>query len=157
MEDKNVNLLSVVEQEEIGQAVKQMIKEAPFYRGEKIQLFDLENGGLGIFPTSGSVYVKKFISGSFIGRYAFYLRLRVLPGADADKVAAQTYLGKLAAWLEGGKVPHAGQFYQIQMPELTDGRTIQKVERASVVGVSAMFQDGSIDFQVLINMDYFKK
>lgn len=157
MQDKNVNLLSIAEQEEIGQAVKQMLKEAPFYHGEKIQLYDLENGGLGIFPTSGSVYTKRFVSGSFIGRYSFYLRMRVLPGADADKVAAQTYLGKMATWLEGNKVAHEGKAYQMKMPELTDGRTIQKVERASVVGVSAMFQDGSIDFQVLINMDYFKK
>ena len=158
MEDnKNLKVLSIEKQEEIGQAVKKMIKEAPFYHGEKIQLYDLENGGLGIFPTAGSTYVKRYVSGSFLGRYAFYLRSRILPGADLDKVHAQAYLGALASWLEGKPIEHKGQTYRLQMPELTGGRKIQTVERTSAVNVSAVFQDGSMDFQVLINLDYFKK
>lgn len=153
---KDLKILSISEQEELGQAVRRMIQTAPFYHGEEIKLFELETGGLGIFPTTGSVYVKRFISGSYIGRYAFYLRYRVLPGADSDKVKAQVFLSKLAEWLEGHKVPHEGKMYQMQKPEMVDGRDVQKIERASVVGISGVFQDGATDFQVLINLDYFK-
>lgn len=156
-DNKELKVLSIAEQEELGQAVKKMIQKAPFYRGENIQLFELETGNLGIFPTSGSVYLDQFLDGSFVGRYAFYLRYRILPGSDADKVGAQVYLGKMAEWLEGNKVPYEGKVYQLQTPDLTQGRDIQSVKRASVVGVSAVFQDGSMDFQVLINIDYYNE
>lgn len=157
METKALTVLSISEQDKIAKTVVEMIKKAPFYYGEKIQISDLSTGGLGIFPSNGSVYLKRFLSGSFVGRYAFHLRYRIRPGSDSDKLAAQEYLEKVACWLEGEEIEYDGKEYRMEMPELSGQRIIQRIERSSVVNLSAVFQDGDMDFSIGINFDYLKK
>lgn len=160
MADKEVQVLDIAEQEAIGAAIVLMAQQSPFYKDTAIvtRYEALSGNTLGIFPQQGTVYIQRFVSGTFIAQYVFAMRYRCKPVSDARKLAEETRLEALARWLEKQTVTYKGKEYELsEWPELTGERRIQSVSRTSTVFAAAAANDGTIDYQVNMNLRYIKK
>lgn len=144
--DEKLQVLDIEEQEAIGSALVLAIKECPdIIRAKKNIMFEsIDSGKIGLFPQQGSIYLKKFISGSFIAQYNFFLRHRTRPSTDKQKLEAEELLNKVASWLEN----------EIEYPELTDGRTIESISRTSHAFAADMAEDGEMDHQIYLSLKY---
>lgn len=155
---QDLPVLNAGEQEAIGKAVVLLINTCPFINGIDVIYEDIAVGAMGVFPTSGTVYLKRFVTGMFIGRYAFQILYRIRPGADETKVREEKRLDALADWLEGRTVTFNGIEYQmVAAPELTDDRTLRMIEKSTNASIAGVLQDGSIDYQVYLQLEYQKK
>lgn len=158
----NQQPLDIEEQEAITAVVTLMLMQCPAVQNRKIttrveELITTPNI-IGVFPTSGSVYLKKYISGSFTAQQAFNIKYRVSPTDDTDKVDAAETLNRVGQWLEGREVTIDGEIYQIaDYPALTEGRTITTIERQSNAFLAALSDDGAADYQINIRVQYSKK
>jgi len=150
--------LDCEEQEAMSRAVTLMIQDCPFMDGIEAIYEDAGLNAVGIFPMAGTVYLKRYVSGMFVGRYNFYLLYRVRPADDETKIAEENRLDALAAFLEGKPVAFGGEPYQLQgRPVLTDGRKITSIQRVNNAYLLGILEDGSMDFRVDIQIEYTKK
>ena len=161
MENQRENL-DENEQETLAAAVASMLASCPFLPSTitaRFEDMDAAPGQIGIFPQSGSVYLQRFISGAFIGQYAFQLLYRVGAGADDNARAdAENLLGAIAEWLEGKNITYKGErFSCVKSPKLSAGRTLQSIERTSTAGLLGVRQDGSLDYSITLNLTYTKR
>lgn len=158
-EEKQLQTLDIAEQEAIGRAVVMMVKNAPMIlKRTQIRYEDMALNALGIFPQQGTVYLRRYISGAFDGQYSFFLRTRVKPTSDDRKISEEARLNTIAMWLEGKPVTYDGKTYQIaDYPALTEGRMIRQISRASPAFMASMQDDGTVDYQVNLQLQYFRK
>ncbi len=146
------------EQEAIGRAIALMIRECPIALGVSVIYEDIDTGAMGVFPTSGTAYLRRFISGTFIGRYAFQILYRVKPVSDEMKILEENRLESLACWLEGQTVTFKGRQYPgSSLPELSDERTVKSIQKTSHAMQVGILPDGSVDFQVYLQLEYQKR
>lgn len=160
MQDEK-QVLDIEEQKAITRAVALMLQKCPAVTNRKIttRIEDLMTtpGVIGIFPLNGSVYLKKYISGAFVGQCSFMLKYRHTPTDDEDKIDAADTLDRAGQWMEGRKVTIDGKEYELsEYPELTDGREIVSIERQSNAFLNALMQDGSADYQINLRVQYRK-
>ncbi len=157
----NQQPLDIEEQDAITAVVTLMLVRCPAVKNRRIttrveELITTPNI-IGVFPTNGSVYLKKYISGSFTAQQAFNIKYRISPTDDEDKVDAAEILNRVGQWLEGRRVTIDGESYQIEgYPELTEGRTITSIERQSNAFLAALSEDGQADYQINIRVQYSK-
>ena len=158
-DQQNLQVLDRGEQEAIGRAITLMIRECPFI-GEGVVIYENIDspGEMGVFPTSGTVYLRRFISGMFIGRYAFQILYRIRPVSDEMKILEENRLEALSCWLEGQTVTFGGRQYPGSgLPELSDGRTVKSIQKTSHAMLAGILPDGSVDYQVYLQIEYQKK
>lgn len=154
--------LNIEEQEAMTRAIGLMTMECPVVknRGMPIRIEDILTTpeSIGVFPLQGSAYVQKFISGAFDGQYKFMLRYRVRPGDDESRIAASNALDLIGRWLEGSAVMISKAEYQISgYPELTEGRSITRIERDTNAFLAALMDDGTADYQINLTVTYHRK
>ena len=162
MSDTQVIALDISEQETVGAAVALMVVACPFLPSGVVTRYEDMEGlpySVGVFPQSGSVYVKQFVSGSLIGQYTFQLLYRLPGGADDDgRVGAEHLLDCIAQWLEAAEATYGGETYQMGgYPALSGGRTVQSIERTSAPVLLGQREDGSLDYSIFLQLRYFKK
>ncbi len=143
--------LSIEEQENIAEAVLRIVasyKDFPKTITEnKIFLDDLkEADSIGIYPASGAVVLKTFVSGSFEAQFPFMVYLKCNPTTNAAVVAKREVLEGLAKWME-----------EMEYPSLSDGRKIQSIKRNSSVTLGGKDKSGDSIFQCSFTLKYFKK
>lgn len=157
----NQQPLDIEEQDAITAVVTLMLMRCPAVKNRRIttrveELITTPNI-IGVFPTNGSVYLKKYISGSFTAQQAFNIKYRISPTDDEDKVDAAEILNRVGQWLEGRRVTIDGESYQIEgYPALTEGRTITSIERQSNAFLAALSEDGQADYRINIRVQYSK-
>ena len=110
--------LSIGEQESIAEAVLRIVAEYSGFPStvtkKKITLDDLKDAeSIGIFPTSGAVILKQYISGSFEAQFPFTIYYKCTPTTNAAVISKRSVLDGLAKWLE-----------DTEYPSLSDGRSI---------------------------------
>lgn len=153
-------VLDISEQKAVSEALIRMIQKSPMVEGTKTKVrhATVDLNIIGEFAQQGTVYVKKYVSGSFIGQYAYFLRYRVKPTSDSDKIKAEQRLDALSRWLEGQRVEWNGQVYRlVAYPPLDEERQIETITNTSGVFMADAGNDGTIDYQVHMNLQYFKK
>jgi len=158
--NEQVQVLDISEQKAVSEALIRMIQESPMVKGTKtaVRHGTVELGVIGEFAQQGTVYVKRYVSGSFIGQYAYFLRYRVKPTSDKDKIKAEQRLDALSRWLEGQKVEWNGTAYRLATyPPLDEERQIETITNTSGVFMADAGNDGTIDYQVHMALQYFKK
>lgn len=153
--------LDIDEQQAMTRAVGLMLQKCPAVTNRQItaRVEDLLTtpGIIGIFPLNGSVYLKKYISGAFVGQHAFMLKYRTSPSDDEGKIDAADLLDRIGQWLEGREVTIDGEMYQLESyPDLTDGREITSIERTSNAFLNALAPDGTADYQINFKVQYRK-
>lgn len=143
--------LSIEEQESIAEAVLRIVAAYPDFpktiTAKKINLDDLKDAeSIGIFPVTGAVVLKQYVSGSFEAQFPFTLCYKCTPTTNAAVVSKRNVLDGLAKWLE-----------EIEYPALTDGRDIQKIERTTTTVLAGKDESGNSIFQCGCKLRYFKK
>lgn len=143
--------LSIGEQESIAEAVLRIVAEYPNFpktiTAKKINLDDLKDTeSIGIFPMTGAVVLKQYVSGSFEAQFPFTLCYKCTPTTNAAVISKRSVLDGLTKWLE-----------EIEYPALTDGRNIQKIERTTTTVLAGKDESGSSIFQCGCKLEYFKK
>lgn len=153
------NTLGTIEETQIRAAAYAVFSSCPFIpEYVSTQYGDMEKSSIGMFSQQGSGrYTKRYVSGTYEAQYPFFLRYRVMPTTDANRMNAEELLESVAQWMSGTPVVVKGETYQIgEYPALTDKRTIEKIEASNVFMVSKE-QDGTVDYQVQMNLKYSKK
>lgn len=151
MMEKKQAVLSVEEQESIAEALLRLIAEYPDFpettQESNIHLNDIKAAGdIGIYPASGAVVTKTYVSGSFEAQYPFDLYYKCNPTNNAAAVSANDVLDGLAKWLETAAYP-----------ELSDGRKIQSIRRTTTVVLAGKTEDKSSVYQCGCVLKYYKK
>ena len=151
--------LTITEQQAITAALIRMIKESPVFQGAQVQADDVvKPGNIGVFSQGGSVYLRKFLSGSFFAKHTFFLIYRTKPSTDTQKINGSERLDALAQWLEGRAVTYNGRTYQLAYyPPLTDDRRLDSIERESSVYPTTPEQDGTINYRINMQLTYLKQ
>lgn len=143
--------LSIDEQESIVEAVLRIVASYTDFpksiTEKKIHLDDLkEADSIGVYPTSGAVVTKTYISGSFEAQFPFTIYLKCNPTTNAAVVAKREILEGLVAWIE-----------ELEYPALSDGRKIQSIKRSTSVALAGKDESGDSIFQCGFILKYFKK
>lgn len=150
MEEKKQSL-SINEQESIAEAVLRIVASYPDFprtiTNKKIHLDNLKEAeSIGIYPTSGAVVLRKYVSGSFEAQFPFTIYLKCNPTTNAAVVKKRELLEGLAKWMEN-----------LEYPALSDGRKIQSIARVSSVSLIEKDESGDSIFQCSFILRYFKK
>lgn len=137
--------LEVSEQSDIYNAICNKLKE---HCKIKVQFDSLEknNACIGVFSQQGSVYLKKFITGSFIGLVPCLIVYRNYPKSDAQRMQMIEYINKLAEWL----------CKRENYPLLAENREIERIEQLSAASRTYASEDGTTDYAVSIQVKYRK-
>lgn len=143
--------LSIEEQESIAEAVLRIVASYPDFpktiTDKKIHLDNLKEAeSIGVYPTSGAVVLKTYVSGSFEAQFPFTIYLKCNPTTNAAVVAKRQVLEGLAKWME-----------KMNYPALSDGRKIQSIERKTSVTLAGKDEAGDSIFQCGFTLKYFKK
>lgn len=158
MMDDN-NTLGTIEETQIRSAAYAIFSSCPFIpEYVSIQYGDMEKSSIGMFSQQGSGrYTKRYVSGTYEAQYPFFLRYRVMPTTDENRLNSEELLDSIAQWMSGNQVIVDGKVYQIsEFPTLSDKRKIEKIEASNVFMISKE-QDGTVDYQVQMNLKYSKK
>lgn len=158
MDDK-IELLSIAEQEIIGKAVFEMLKECPIIPSSVvIQYGSINNNSIAVFAVSGAIVSKRFVDGGFIGTFPFVIRYRSKPTNNEDRIQRENLMNKIANWLSGKETSYNNVNYQIsEYPTMTEGRTIKEIEQQQNAFIVDKQDDGTVDVQVSMRLKYKKK
>lgn len=99
--------LSIADQEDAAHAVLELLLQYPDYPTtftptNKNVLYNMiaEEQSFGIFPMQGAIYVKKYVSGTYVGQFPFELVYKASPTRNATMLEAQELLNNIGRWLE---------------------------------------------------------
>ena len=150
MEEKKQQL-SVDEQESIAQAVLQLVRTYPHFpktiTAKKILMDDLKDAeDIGIFPISGAVILKKYVSGSFEAQFPFVIDYKCAPTTNDAFIKKRAVLDDLAKWLSVA-----------DYPALSDCRSIKSIERTTTTASAGKTPDGNSVLRCSFTLKYFKK
>lgn len=101
--------------------------------------------GIGIITLSGAVYLKKYVSGSFVGQMPFRIEYQSKPTTNKARIKAQRFLESLAYWMET---------CGIQFDEEIE---LQQIERTTPVIKNRVYEDGSEVYSCTMNIQYYKR
>ena len=145
---KELKALDTLEETQIREAVFKFFASCPLIPDNVSRQYgDVKNDSIAVFAQQGSgKYTKQYVSGSYEAQFPFFLRYRSQPTTIKNRLSAESLLDNIAKWMCGQDV----------FPILTDGRKIEKIESGTVYMVDKA-EDGTIDYQVSMNLKYFKK
>lgn len=148
---ENRNPLSISEQEQISAAILQMVASYTDFpsniTSKKIFWQHIEpSGSVGVFGLTGAVYLRRYVSGNFRAQFPFCIRYTCSPTSNADRIDKRAVLDKLADWICN----------KIEYPDLTDGRTIDKIEQTSVTTLAGVDDNGNELYQCNFVLEYSK-
>lgn len=98
---------------------------------------------IGIFPLSGSRYIKKYVNGSYTAQMPFQIEYRSSPTTNKASIDAQMILEDLSKWLEESGIEFAD-------PHMT----LESISRTSVV-LPALQDEKQVGYGVNMQLIYF--
>ena len=100
---------------------------------------------IGLFPMQGAVYLKKYVSGSYVAQMPFQMVYKCAPTTNKASIEAQEMLNSLAAWMEESGI----EFKDLHL-------TLQSIARTSPVFSSGQ-DDKTVMYAVNMQLKYFYK
>ncbi len=100
---------------------------------------------IGIFPLQGAVYVKKYVSGSYIAQMPIQIQYKSSPTTNKESISAQQVVNDLAAWMEESGI-------EFKDPHLT----LETIERTSQVFGGGQ-DEKTVVYAVNMQLRYFYK
>lgn len=143
--------ITVADMETISNAVLQMIKSYPelpatLKKAVLWQYLDKAES-LGIYTMTGAVYLKKYISGSYIAQFPFRIIYKCNPTTNNARMTKQNLLDKMGRWLEESC---GATFKDAHI-------TIQSIERTSMVYKQDADSSGYELYMCTMNIKYMYK
>lgn len=99
---------------------------------------------------SGAYKKKAYINGSYIGSFPFSVYIRVDGVDTATRLDATGALQGLFDWLS--KKDENGEY--VNLPTIDDSKTATQIEMTSLPSIAARYEDGSEDYQVILELQY---
>lgn len=99
--------------------------------------------GLSLSVIQAAVKTRQYIFGGYEAQYQFSLIYRSQPGDNDTRLEAVEMLNELGAWAER----NAGSL-------LLEHARVKKLARTSNAALLAVYEDGSRDHQILMNLTY---
>ena len=99
--------------------------------------------GLSLSAIQAAVKTRQYIFGGYEAQYQFALIYRSQPGDNDTRLEAVEMLNELGAWAER----NAGSL-------LLDRARVKTLRRTSNAALLAVYEDGSRDHQILMNLTY---
>lgn len=93
---------------------------------------------------AGTVVVRQYIDGSFIGAWPFAIYIRFSGPDTGKRLNAVGLLNSFKDWLcdESG------------LPKIGDNRTAISFEMTSLPSIAGQYEDGSVDYQAVFRLNY---
>jgi hypothetical protein len=141
--------LSVASQESAGLAIFNLISkypELPFKADAKnIQWQSISKDvGIGVFVTQGAYYIKKYVSGSYIGLAPLRIVYNSNPTSNKGRKGVDTFLNDLANWLESCSIAFEDNHLELE-----------SIVRTSPVFKSEADANGYEQYSCTINVKFF--
>lgn len=95
---------------------------------------------------AGTVYLRRYVDGSFIGAWPFAVLVRFTNVDDSKRLEASGILNSLMAWLK-----------EANPPDLGEDRVSNYFEMTALPSCAAQYEDGSVDYQAVYQLVYKKK
>lgn len=99
--------------------------------------------GLSLSAIQAAVKTRQYIFGGYEAQYQFALIYRSQPGDNDTRLEAVEMLNEIGAWAER----NAGSL-------LLDRARVKTLRRTSNAALLAVYEDGSRDHQILMNLTY---
>ncbi|WP_337659194.1 hypothetical protein [Eisenbergiella tayi] len=146
--EEELKRLSVGEEEQIRTKMFLYFADCPCIPdGVSKKYGEVTSDSIGFFSRQGSgAYTKKYVSGTFEADYPFFLRYRAQPTNNNSRLRAEEILTQIAEWMCTRK----------NYPVLEGNRTVENIEAGNAY-IVAKSDDGSIDYQVNMTLNYMKK
>ena len=148
MADENTTPLSQQEYTALGKAIYDMIAACPdIPKAITIDYQDLRGPQhIGVGTDAGGRYTRQDVTGGFEARLPFSYVYQVKATNNAQMLAAEELLNKIADYLENA-----------DYPPLSDGRSILRITMNSITYKIAADEDGSIRFRRSGVLEYEKE
>ena len=104
-----------------------------------------EDRSIGVFPLQGAVYLKKYISSSYVAQMPFQMIYKCSPTTNKASIDAQEMLNSLAAWMEESGI-------EFKDPHLT----LEAITRTSPVFGGGQ-NEKAVTYAVNMQLKYFYK
>lgn len=104
-----------------------------------------DDTSIGIYPMQGAVYLKKYVSGSYVAQMPFQIVYKSSPTTNKASISAQEMLNSLATWMEESGI-------EFKDPHLT----LQSIERTSQVFGGGQ-DEKTVSYAVNMQLKYFYK
>lgn len=95
---------------------------------------------------SGTVVLRKYVDGSFIGQWPFAVYVRISGSDTAKKLEAQKILEQIGDWMS-----------EAELPDIGAGRVPEEIDMEGLPYIAAAYEDGSIDYQAVFRLGYKAK
>lgn len=146
MQEKKQEVLSVIEQKNVLEAVYTAIKTHVTDIKTNFESFEKNISCISLFSETGAVYTSKNIMGGFTGLVPFYIVYRGYPRNDKQKFEIIKYLEELSEWI----------CEKENYPELGGDREIEKIQAMSVPSLNQISNSGAYDYVVPYQINFRK-
>lgn len=142
--EKPLTVVSADEEREVSRTLLAWLNTNPD-KPQRINFEFLPDDGTGLSLSSiqAAVKTKQYIFGGYEAQYQFALIYRSQPGDNDTRLEAVEMLNELGAWAER----NAGSLF-------LDRARVKTLQRTSNAALLAVYEDGSRDHQILMNLTY---
>lgn len=100
--------------------------------------------GLCVSTIQSAHKLKQYIVGGYLAQYQFNLIYRLQPSTDDEQLAAVELLNQIGAWAEQTE----------PKPVISDAATVLSVSQETNAALQAVYEDGTKDYQISMNMKW---
>lgn len=100
--------------------------------------------GLCVTTIQTAHKLKQYIVGGYLAQYQFNLIYRLQPSTDDDQLSAVELLNRIGAWAEQTE----------PKPVISDAATVLSVSRETNAALQTVYEDGTKDYQISMNMKW---
>lgn len=134
-----------LEQDQVSRALLVWLNQ---YQEKPINHIEFEflgkDGGMALSSITAAYKTTEYITGNYDAQYQFAIIYRVMPSTSGERLTAAESLDTLGRWAEA----------RTDLPVLGTNMTAMLIERNSTASMIRRFDDGSEDYQLLMNLIY---
>ncbi len=140
--------LSLTDVETISESVLLMVKQypnLPFTATASNVLWQslAKTESIGIYTLQGAIYLRKYVSGSYVAQFPFRVVYKVNPTTSKARISKQSFMENLSSWLTGCTATFNDEHI-----------TLEKIERTSPVIKIEADADGFEQYTFTMNLIY---
>lgn len=143
--DKNIALVSADEEQEVGRALLAWLNKSPEKVVDRInfEFLPKDSPGMMLSTIQAAYKTRQYITGGYEAQYQFSVVYRTQPDDNDSRLAGDEVLNAVGVWAE--KNYNALDIGSVR---------VRSVRRTSNASLLAVYDDGSRDHQILMNLTY---
>lgn len=145
MANKSIALVSAEEAKNVGRALLVWLNTCPAITNTRVnfEFLPVSSPGMMISTIQAAFKTRQYIFGGYEAQYQFKIVYRVAPDDNDSRLAADETLNEVGAWAERS----------VSSLDISPA-VVRKVQRTSDASLLNVYEDGSRDHQILMNLTY---